>query len=47
MRGLRAMLEDLVEVVPPDRKPVLREQLNPLDRAVENHLNLTSSGDNH
>jgi hypothetical protein len=36
MRRLRAMLEDLVEVVPPNLRPVLREQLNPLDRAVEN-----------
>jgi uncharacterized membrane protein len=38
VRRLRAMLEDLIEAVPPDRRPVLREQLKLLDRTVENHF---------
>lgn len=38
VRRLRAMLENLTEAVPPNRRPVLREQLNLLDRTVENHF---------
>jgi uncharacterized membrane protein len=38
MRRLRAMLEDLIEVVPPDRTPVLREQLRLLERSVERNF---------
>ena len=38
VRRLRAMLENLTEAVPPNRRPVLRQQLNLLDRTVENHF---------
>ncbi len=38
MRRLRAMLENLIEVVPSDRAPALREQLMLLDRSIEHNF---------
>ncbi len=34
-RRLRAMLEDLLQAVPPDRAPVVRHQIERLDRAID------------
>ena len=34
-RRLRAMLEDLLQAVPPDRAPAVRHQIELLDRAVD------------
>ena len=38
LRRLRAMLENLIEVVPSDRAPALREQLMSLDRSIEHNF---------
>ena len=39
MRRLRGMLENLIEVLPPKRAPLLRQQLDLLDAGVENAFN--------